>query len=315
MFKPCRMLVVGDIMLDKYLWGVVERLSPEAPVPVVRQVSESTNLGGCGNVIANLCGLGVTCDVCSVVGADSYAGEIMKDIAYRQMPINGLIVDKSRPTITKFRVVGNTQQIVRIDTEDTSRLSKEMFNRVASYTEASIAEVDAVIISDYGKGVISRDLISRILARTCKNKPVVVDPKIGNFKFYKGVTSITPNHLEAKQFTGVNIYDSKSALAAAKIIIEKLECESVLITRGAEGMDLVLKDGTHHVIPSKRRKVYDVSGAGDTVISVFTLGIVSGLSMLDAAKIANKAAGRVVEERGTTAITLEKLEEIGVLNE
>jgi D-beta-D-heptose 7-phosphate kinase/D-beta-D-heptose 1-phosphate adenosyltransferase len=306
MFKDIKILVIGDVMLDKYIWGEVSRISPEAPVPIILKDGQRQVLGGASNVVNNIYGLGAIPIVCGVVGADPNAGHIISMLDQMELPIGGIIIDKDRPTTVKGRVIGNNQQIVRIDEESSKPINSNIMNMVLAFVESSLSEIDAIIISDYGKGIISRKLIYE-LRDMAKDKIITVDPKVGNFRFYKGVTCITPNHHEAGEFCGFKIVNKRTLDRAGKQIIEKLECESVLITQGKDGMTLFEASGNVVHLPARVKRVFDVSGAGDTVISVFTTALAAGTGMKEAAAIANVAAGIVVAEPGTSVIVIDKL--------
>ena len=306
MFKDIKILVVGDIMLDKYIWGRVSRVSPEAPVPVVLKNRENQVLGGASNVVNNIHGLGSIPIACGVVGADINAGYVISTLDGMGLPIGGIIVDKDRPTTVKGRVVGNNQQIVRIDEESSNPISQGIIDTVLSFAKRVLKEIDAIIISDYGKGVISRKLIYE-LRKMAKDVIITVDPNAGNFGFYRGVTCITPNHHEAGEFCGFKIVNERSLNRAGKQLLEKLECKSVLITRGKNGMTLFEANGNVAHFPAIVKRVFDVSGAGDTVISVLTAALAAGTGVEDSVDIANIAAGIVVAEPGTSIITTDKL--------
>lgn len=304
-FKNVRILVIGDLILDCYVWGKVNRISPEAPVPVVEVTKDTFMLGGAANVADNIIALGGKATVLGIAGKDR-AGKILRDLLEERGIVSAVFED-SRPTTIKTRVIAHNQQVVRFDKEDKSRLSTKAFSEIAEFLKKTIPEHDAIIISDYKKGVISLGLIKKILAVTRPQKKfVAVDPKVGHFHCYKGVSLITPNIIEASQGSGVDILDEKSLIKAGKIFTSKLSCNAVLITRGEEGMSLFEKNRVTH-IPTVAQKVYDVTGAGDTVIAAFTLAHASGVSMEEAAVIANHAAGIVVGEIGTAVATPEKL--------
>ena len=240
------------------------------------------------------------------MGADPNAGHVISMIDQMGLPIGGIIVDKDRPTTVKGRVIGNNQQIVRIDEECSKPININIMKTLIAFIKSTLSEISAIIISDYGKGVISRKLICELRGMT-KDKIITVDPKVSNFRFYKGVTCVTPNHHEAGEFCGFKIVNKRTLDHAGKQIIEKLECESVLITQGKDGMTLFEAAGNVIHLPARVKSVFDVSGAGDTVISVFTTALAAGISIEKAADIANVAAGIVVAEPGTSVIAVEKL--------
>lgn len=307
-FNRQKVLVIGDIILDKYIWGEVARISPEAPVPIIFKESERLVLGGASNVVNNIHGLGAIPIACGVVGADINAGHVIGMLDKMGLSMDGVVVDKNRPTTVKSRVIGNNQQIVRIDEESLEPINANIIKILLAFVKNNLSEIDAIIISDYGKGVVSRGLICE-LRNMAKDMVITVDPKAGNFKFYKGITCITPNHYEAGEFCGFKIVNDRTLDRAGKQILEKLECESVLITQGKDGMTLFEANGNVVHLPARVKRVFDVSGAGDTVISVFTTALAAKTSMEEAADAANVAAGIVVADPGTSAITIDKLAE------
>lgn len=310
-FKDKRILIIGDLILDRFIYGKVNRISPEAPVPVVDVVSESFLLGGAANVANNIIALGGRVSVAGIIGRDT-AGRIMKGLfEERNINTEGIIEDK-RPTTVKARVIAHSQQVVRFDREDSKRLEGKSLAHLTDYIKRAIKEHDAVIISDYKKGVISSSLIKAVVKYA---KPadtfVAVDPKVGHFHFYKNVSLITPNIMEASQGSGIEIKDEKSLLKAGKALLNRLSCKAVLITRSEEGMSLFEKTSSKNIkithIPTVAQKVFDVTGAGDTVIAAIALAGTAGASLEDAAIIANHAAGIVVGEVGTAVATPETL--------
>jgi D-beta-D-heptose 7-phosphate kinase/D-beta-D-heptose 1-phosphate adenosyltransferase len=305
-FKDKNILVIGDIILDHYIWGKVNRISPEAPVPVVEVTRESFLLGGAANVAYNIVSLGGRASVIGMNGQD-IAGEALMNIL-RQKGVNcDGIFTENRPTTVKTRVIAHNQQVVRFDREDKKYVDGKILKGILGYINSVLLQYDALIISDYQKGMISRELIEDIVKKTRPKKMfVAVDPKVGHFDFYKGVSLITPNVMEASIGSKIEIRDDKTLLRAGKSLMKKLSCEAVLITRGEQGMSLFEKRKVTH-IPTVARKVYDVTGAGDTVISAFTLAYASGADMEEAAVLANHAAGIVVGEVGTAVATPDQL--------
>jgi D-beta-D-heptose 7-phosphate kinase/D-beta-D-heptose 1-phosphate adenosyltransferase len=308
--KKEKIVVVGDIMLDRYLYGDVERISPEAPVPVLNFKKETLTPGGASNVTLNLTGLGACVSLVGVIGADESGRTLLGQLGKNKcLKLGSILTEKSRPTTVKQRIVAGSQQIVRVDTEVRQPLSGRQASQLAEAVEREVRDAVAVIISDYGKGVVTRELIEHILSLRKRKKFIVsVDPKTGHFFYYKGVDLITPNNKEAGEAAGIRITDDVSLRSAASRIVEKLECKNLLITLGPDGMALFNRahpKGYH--IPAEARQVYDVSGAGDTVISVMTAAMAAGATPEKAARIANHAAGIVVSEFGTTAITMEKM--------
>ena len=310
-FKDKRILIIGDLILDRFIYGKVSRISPEAPVPVVDVVSESFLLGGAANVANNIIALGGKVSIAGIIGKDT-AGRIMKGLFEdRNINTEGIIEDK-RPTTVKARVIAHSQQVVRFDREDRKRLEGKSLAHLTDYIKKAIKKHDAVIISDYKKGVISSSLIKAVVKYAKPaNTFVAVDPKVGHFHFYKNVSLITPNIMEASQGSGIEIKDEKSLLKAGKALLNRLACKSVLITRSEEGMSLFERTSSKDIkvthIPTVAQKVFDVTGAGDTVIAAIALASTAGASLEDAAIIANHAAGIVVGEVGTAVATPETL--------
>ncbi len=307
-FNECNVMIVGDIILDEFVYGSVERISPEAPVPVVEVEKETHLLGGAANVLSNVTSLEGQTFLYGVIGCDDAGQKVLQLLKERKCSTQGIVTDKRRRTTIKTRVIANNQQVVRFDKENRCPLSNEEFDRLKTKIEASIQYVDIIIISDYGKGVITDNLM-KFLRKKSKalKKPLLVDPKIRNSELYRGATYITPNHKEAENMTGIKIIDNKSLCQAGNSLMEMLECEAVIITRGERGMSIFEKDGTVTDIPAIAREVYDVTGAGDTVIGVLGLGLAAKLNLLQAAFLANIAAGIVVGEVGTAAVPLNKL--------
>jgi len=307
-FDQARVIILGDLIIDQYIWGKVSRISPEAPIPVVEVVRENFSLGGAANVANNLNALGASVEICGVVGDDTYGGMLLGMLKEKGIDTRLVVKDPARPTILKTRIIAHKQQVVRVDREDTRSLEGEGLARMKEHLQEAIPNVDAMILEDYGKGVIQEGLLSEIIpmARGL-GKIVTVDPKRDHFPFYKGVTAITPNRLEAEEATGVHICDEKGLHEAGARLMERLQCDAVLITMGDEGMCL-FKDGEPPLkIPARAREVYDVSGAGDTVIAVFTSALVGGATFRQAAMLSNVAGGLVVEKLGTAVVTREEI--------
>ncbi len=238
-----RIVILGDLIIDQYIWGKVSRISPEAPIPVVEVVRENFSLGGAANVASNLNALGASVEICGVVGDDSYGGMLLGMLKEKGIDTRLVVKDPDRPTILKTRIIAHKQQVVRVDREDTRPLEGEGLARMKEHLQETIPNVDAMILEDYGKGVIQEGLLGEIipLARGL-GKIVTVDPKRDHFPFYKGVTAITPNRLEAEEATGIHISDEKGLHEAGARLMERLQCDAVLITMGDEGMCL-FKDG------------------------------------------------------------------------
>jgi len=307
-FTERRLVVLGDLMLDEFIWGEVRRISPEAPVPVVEVRRETLNLGGSGNVVSNLRALGAQAVPVGLVGADEAAARIRERFQAIDAETDGLITDPIRPTTRKTRIVAHSQQMVRADREDRSPVSREIEDRALDAVTRHLAQADGLIISDYDKGLLTpRLLAGAISAARAAGKPVTLDPKIRNFNSYREVDLITPNQLEAERASGIEIVDQGSLISAARRIRHLLDCRSVLITRGEHGMALLEESDQLTNIPTVAREVYDVTGAGDTVIAALTLALTSGASLPDAAIIANHAAGVVVAKIGTATVSTAEL--------
>ena len=302
-FGDTGILVIGDIIADQYIWGRVNRISPEAPVPVVEVTNESLLLGGAANVANNIASLGGQAFIAGVIGRDDMGKTLMEKMREKNINTDGVIARDTRPTIVKTRVIAHSQQVVRFDKEIKSDISRATLSSLLIYVEKCLPKIKAIIISDYCKGLITRDLIKKLLRIAGSKVLIAVDPKIGHFNYYKGVHLITPNLNEASVGSGINITDEKSLVMAGKTLMKKLDCGTVLITRGDEGMTLFEKNNRITHIPTFAREVYDVTGAGDTVIAAFALCHSAGMSSKDAAIVANHAAGAVVGEIGTAVVT------------
>jgi rfaE bifunctional protein kinase chain/domain len=322
-FHKAKVLVVGDLILDEYIWGDVQRISPEAPVPVVWAKNRSYVPGGTANVAGNIRALDAQTCLLGVIGKDQNSRVLLAELKKRKVNTSGIFVEDSRHTTVKTRIIAGHQQVVRVDWEHTHPLSKELNRRIIKFIEKNIAKFDALIIEDYGKGVINVSLLERLIELTKKHKKIItVDPKEDNFQYYRGVTSITPNRKELENaIRNLKIRDTANRFkvnndrlfrdaevdSAARQIMEYLELESLLVTLGEQGMKLFEPGGRIAHIPTVAQEVFDVSGAGDTVISTFTLALCSGASKLEAAYIANYAAGIVVGKVGTAVTNRREL--------
>jgi rfaE bifunctional protein kinase chain/domain len=306
-FAGKRIVVLGDVMLDEFIWGRVRRISPEAPVPVVEVDRQTLAVGGAGNVASNLVALGASATPIGVLGSDSDAERLRS--AFRDVGVNvaGLVVDADRPTTSKTRVIAHSQQVVRADRESRAAINPEIEDRLLNIFRLELESADAVVVSDYGKGLLTPALLSGALtAARQRGLPVCLDPKMRNFVHYQPVTVITPNSQEAAEAAGIAIEDEESLTEAGRKLLASIECRAVLVTRGEEGMTLFNEGGVTH-IPTVAREVYDVTGAGDTVIATLALAIASGASLEEAAVLANHAAGVVVAKVGTASVTREEL--------
>ena len=307
-FKNVKVMVIGDLILDEFLWGDVTRISPEAPVPVVWVRKESFMPGGASNVANNLRSLGAGVYLVGVIGDDERGAILKGALEQKGIDTAGVMMDESRPTTLKTRVVAHHQQVVRIDKEKVDSLDAGITGRLINYVERMIKSVDAVIIEDYGKGVISPLLLSKVLPLAKKSGKIIsVDPKEEHFKYYKGVTTITPNNHEAAKAAGFEIKDDSSLKKAGQVLLNKLNCRIVLITLGENGMAVFQKGKPMKHIPTVAQEVFDVSGAGDTVVASFTLSLAAGAGPIMAAHIANCAAGIVVGKIGIAVVTPQEL--------
>lgn len=301
-----RIMVVGDLMIDEWIWGTVTRISPEAPVPVVAVADHSFTLGGAGNVANNLRALRANVVFAGTVGNDAFASHVRTLLANEQVDDSGVFTLLDRPTTRKTRIVAHSQQVVRADWESTTPPNADDRARLADFVRASAARCDAVILSDYAKGLLCRDIVEA--ARECPL--VLADPKPQNIGLFAGITCVAPNAAEASTVTGVEIVDEASLERAGMRLIELLHCRYAVITRGEHGMALFGSSGERLQIPSVARTVYDVSGAGDTVIAVLGLALAAGSPMEQAMQLANFAAGAVVAKLGTATASPEEILEL-----
>jgi rfaE bifunctional protein kinase chain/domain len=294
--------VIGDVMIDQYFWGNVSRISPEAPVPVVDIEAETFHLGGAANVAQNLLSLGVTPLLCGLIGNDNYGKQFVEICEKLNIISAGLFKDNSRTTTIKTRIIGNNQQLLRMDKE----INKEITKAGENYIFAKLAnhkQLDGIIFEDYDKGTLNENFIKRIISwAKIQNIPIFVDPKFKNFTHYGGVTLFKPNKIETEKGLNLKLNDFDKIKAAGKKLIEKYEIENVLITLGADGMLLFEENGEILSIPTIAKKVADVSGAGDTAIASLAALYVSGANLSEAAIIANFASGIVCEKPGIVAI-------------
>ena len=307
-FSESRILVIGDLMVDHYIWGTVKRISPEAPVPVVNVTSETMLLGGAANVCHNIFSLGGKTDLGGVIGQDASGEWITRRLKEMKVSGQGIIQEPGRPTTRKTRVIAHSQQVVRFDHEKRGDISAGSQKKLLSWLENNLDQYQSIVISDYEKGVVTESLIRGAInfSKELKIK-IIVDPKISHFSIYRGVTLLTPNHLEASLCSGIEIEDEASLMKAGQTILKKLDCESVLITRGEHGMSLFENSGEVTHIPTVAKNVFDVTGAGDTVVSVLSLALSAGANLKDSAVLANHAAGIVVGIVGTATVTQQTL--------
>jgi D-beta-D-heptose 7-phosphate kinase/D-beta-D-heptose 1-phosphate adenosyltransferase len=306
-FNKSNILIIGDIILDEYIKGEVSRISPEAPVPVVAVKKKWFSPGGAGNVVNNLRALGAKVKVVGTVGNDFFGDTITQMLKKTGADVSGIIVDNEKPTILKTRIIARNQQVVRVDVESKEKIKINQLEKLKKYINQTKQKIDAIILSDYGKGLIVPELIEEVvkIKNEC-NIPVVVDPKIEHFMYYKNVTIMTPNRKEAAEGSKTDITDEKSLFFTGKKIVDELNLEALLITRSEEGMSLFKKNKIYN-IPTEATEVYDVTGAGDTVVSVLTLCLSLGGNFKESAILSNIAAGEVVKELGSTVITKNEL--------
>jgi rfaE bifunctional protein kinase chain/domain len=300
-------LVLGDVMLDEFVWGDVTRISPEAPVPVVDVRRESIHLGGAANVVANLVALGARGAVVGVVGNDAAGRKLQTGLRDLGVHDQYLLVDESRPSTTKTRIIAHSQLVVRADRESRNPVTGKLEEKIVTCLREALTQADAFVVSDYDKGVVTPGILREILPVAYEQAPVLVDPKLRNFNSYRPATLVTPNHLEALRMSDTEDHSDDGSHHAAKVIREKLGCDAVLITRGDRGMMLLEGDGQPVYVETAAREVYDVTGAGDTVIATLAGALATGATMFEAATLANHAAGIVVGKVGTATATAAEL--------
>ncbi|MFH1080327.1 MAG: D-glycero-beta-D-manno-heptose-7-phosphate kinase [Pseudomonadota bacterium] len=312
-FPQAKVLVVGDLMIDHFIWGKVSRISPEAPVPVVEVDADHLLLGGSANVLHNIHAIGGRGYVSGVVGADKMGKKLVREFYKRQIDTQGVIVEANRPTTLKTRIVAHSQQVVRFDRESRQPVTADSIKRMISYISALRDELGAIVISDYGKGVITKALLDGIRDLAQDRKIIVcVDPKKSDFLLYEGCDIITPNHHEAGRAVGVERVSRENLIEVGTTLLSRYRYRALLITRGEEGMSLFEKnDSIHHTsFPTQAREVFDVTGAGDTAIGVFALCMASGATFKEAAFLANHAAGIVVGKVGTSTVSQAELKRV-----
>jgi rfaE bifunctional protein kinase chain/domain len=308
--KNARIMVIGDLMVDEYIWGSVSRISPEAPVPVVSVTSESLRLGGAGNVVNNIYTLGGKVLLGGVVGNDEMGRKVLQDLQKMGADARGVAVEADWVTTVKTRIIAHHQQVVRYDREVVRSMRPETLKKILTVLEERIQDLDAVLISDYGKGVVCPELMEPVRSLTLgAGKILTVDPKVKNFPLFQKVTVITPNHHEAAQATGRWIQTEEDLASVGRQLLGQLQAQSVLITRGEKGMTLLQDNGDITHIPTMAKEVFDVTGAGDTVISVLTMALAAGEDVKQAAVLSNYAAGIVVGEVGTATLKSSELED------
>lgn len=309
-FQGIRILCIGDIMVDRYIIGTANRISPEAPVPVVEVISDTWKMGGAANVMHNIRTLGGKVSAAGVVGSDLNGDKLIDLLLKSGIETAGIVRDTERPTTTKTRIIVGQQQIVRVDREKRTDVAAAHISSIMDFVRENIDHFHAVILSDYDKGLLTGFFVGEVIALAKSRRiPVIVDPKYTHFHYYTGATIITPNLNEACAATGITPINETSIRNMGNNILHKLGCEAVLITRGKEGMSLFDREGNQMRIPTTAHEVFDVSGAGDTVTSVVALSYVAGASMVDAAVLSNMAAGIVVGKPGTAMVTGDELQD------
>lgn len=310
-FKHRSVLVFGDLMVDEYIWGRVSRISPEAPVPVVEVTHESLRVGGAANVAANLRALGAHVQIVGVVGSDPPGERLVHELEGLGIKADGIVVDRERPTTIKTRVVAGSQHVVRFDREDPGDVHPGTSRRLFHHLRERLPRAHALLISDYAKGTVSPSLVRQVLPLARRlGKIVTVDPKIRHFHLFKRATAVAPNHHEAAAAAGTVIRSEGDLVGVGSRLLRRLDVEALLITRGEQGMSLFERGGAVHHIPAVAKEVYDVTGAGDTVMSALTLSLAAGATPREAAAIANHAAGVVVGKVGTAVVTLPELQAV-----
>jgi D-glycero-beta-D-manno-heptose-7-phosphate kinase len=302
-FRGKKIAVLGDLMLDRYYWGSVQRVSPEAPVPVVEVESESIRLGGAANVAQNIQSLGGEPVLVGLIGNDHVGKSLIEMLKERNLETRGIVVDGSRPTTIKTRVIAHGQHVVRIDNESKADCPDHLVSRIIDAVRYNIRDIDGIIIEDYNKGVATTEVIRQVIAVATKyNKIITVDPKFNNFTEYKGVTVFKPNRREVEEVLGGRLKNLDDVMSAGRRLLTMLSAQNVLLTRGEEGMSLFEANGGAMHVPTMAENVQDVSGAGDTVIATLTMALAGGLGIREACVLANCAGGVVVGAVGIVPI-------------
>ncbi len=306
-FRDKKILVIGDIMLDKYIWGDVSRISPEAPVQVVHVIKETYAPGGASNVANNAAALNGKVAMVGIAGNDVAKNVLVEELKKIGIDTKGIFIDKDKPTIQKVRIVGKGQQLLRVDYEIKEHIHKDIENEIIRFLEKNLKDFDVIVVSDYAKGVMTYEISKNLIELARKNsKPVIANPKPKNKDLYSNVTLITPNNKEAGEMTGMEDGADEAVLATGSKLVEYLNC-NVLITRGEKGMSLFDKNGNAVHIPAKAKEVYSLIGAGDTVIATISMAIAAGADLKDAAFLSNVAAGIKVGKVGTATVTIDEI--------
>ena len=308
-FSRCKLLVVGDLMIDEYVWGEVDRISPEAPVQVVSVNREDYTLGGAGNVINNLAALDARIRAAGVIGTDANGRLLLEKLKAMGVDTAGVVAEPERPTTVKTRIIAAHQHVLRIDRETRREVADKTFKKLTRTVAAAVKQVDGVIISDYGKGLFTRSFLKSLITAARKhNKTIVVDPKGTDFDKYSGASLITPNRKEAGLAAGIDIDDPSRLEKAGKKLLKSSGIERILITLGKDGMILFEPRKKPYKITAETRQIFDVSGAGDTVVAVLALALAAGASTREAMLLANTAAGLVVAKVGTATVSQPELQ-------
>lgn len=306
-FKNRKILVIGDIMLDKYIWGEVSRISPEAPVQVVNVVKETYEAGGAANVANNIAALEGKAFMVGIAGDDEAKNILLDELKKKGISTNGILIDKDKPTTQKIRILGKNQQLLRVDYEKKDHVHKNIEEQIINFLNSKIKEIDVVVISDYAKGVITPEICSKLVQMAKSNKkPLIVDPKPKHKSIYSNVDLITPNNAEASEMSGIEEGSYDAVIKIGSRLVKHLNT-NVLITRGEKGMSLFEKNGMATHIPAKAKEVYSLIGAGDTVVAAIALAVASGAKLKDAAFLANIAAGIKVGKIGTSSVSVDEI--------
>ncbi len=310
-FRDQKILVIGDAMLDQWVWGKVNRISPEAPVPVVEVDYYSYSPGGAANVVNNLCSLGARSGLVCLVGADDFGVKLKDELYGRGVDVDGIFIDPSRPTTTKTRIIAHNQQVVRTDLEKRDRLNGEMTGRILSFLTEKLPLYKVIVISDYNKGMLTEPLVAHAV-KICQqqNSALVVGPKPENAGLFKGATLLTLNEKEAMSASGQTLNDRESLEKMGSVLLDHFQSDAVLVTRSEKGMTLFEKSSDALHISALASEVFDVSGAGDTVLSVIALALAAGATMKEATILSNFAAAVVVKKIGTATLSISELVDI-----
>ena len=308
-YRP-RIMVIGDLILDEYIWGSVSRISPEAPVPILETKSENLTLGGAANVANNLAAIGCEVHLVGAIGNDEKGDKLLSLIEEKKISSKGIFRFVYRPTTSKIRVIGHNQQILRIDKEDNRPITEETENKIIKFINKTLPDMDIVICSDYRKGILTEKVFSATTHRANNSKKrVLVDPKSSNFELYRGATIITPNQFEVEEAVPIKIQDKIDLDRAAEYLLNLTHAEVILITRGKDGMTLYPNKEKPIDIPTQAKEVFDVTGAGDTVVSILAMALAIGFNYQDSAWLSNMAASIVVGKIGTAVVTLPEIDE------